>query len=333
LSSGNETEPALLALFGPTSAGKTELAIELSLWLRDRLGLDPLVVSADSRQVYRRLDIGTSKVTKEEARGIPHRLIDVVEPVRKLELESYVERAREAIDRSRAEGGVPFVVGGTGVYVNALVEGWELAGDEAARAELRRDFPPGSEREAHELLERLDRARAKKIHPNNLEATLNALAAVMAGSGRSGAPGGAGPSLVLGLDPGPKEVSRRIELTLDRQLGAGLVEEVVALAERYDLEAEFRRHGARSRNQTLQTLHYREFFEFAARRGKQVRNLSREDLLAVRTQMLENTRAYARRQRSWFSKLPEPTMVGSAADARRAIERYRSGSNGPLTAG
>ena len=97
-----------------------------------------MVISADSRQVYRYLDIGTSKTTAAEMRGIRHEMLDVTEPVRKLELEEYVRLASAHVADCHARGAVPFVVGGTGVYVRALLEGWAVDRVGAARAALRR---------------------------------------------------------------------------------------------------------------------------------------------------------------------------------------------------
>src|ERR1700755_415900 len=106
----------LLALYGPTSSGKTKLSVEFAR----RLGREVVVISADSRQVYRYLDIGTSKTTPKEMQGIPHRMISVADPVRKFELEDYVRKAGQHIQDAFAAGQVPFIVGGTGVYVKAL---------------------------------------------------------------------------------------------------------------------------------------------------------------------------------------------------------------------
>lgn len=126
-------------LFGPTSSGKTGLSIELALELRER-GLRPVVFNADSRQVYRGMDIGTSKISDPEMRGVEHRLLDMADPVRKLALERYVECARDAlIDIATDHTAVPVVVGGTGTYVKAILERWQVRGTARLRESLEKD--------------------------------------------------------------------------------------------------------------------------------------------------------------------------------------------------
>lgn len=317
---------SLLALFGPTSSGKTGLSIELSLRLRDELGIETAVISADSRQVYRYMDIGTSKTRREQMRGVPHEMIDVTEPVAKLELEDYVQRARHRIEAQREQGRLPFVVGGTGVYVSALVAGWDVAGTADVRADLVRDFPRAAAADAHALLRRLDRAAASRVHQNNYEAIINALVVRMAQPGdsrRSGAP-----PVVLGLDPGHKALSRSIARTLDAQFAAGLHDEVVALAARYRLDAESQRRGRPGDNQVLRTHGYREFFAAAGRRGKRVSALDARELTTIRSDINDHVLAYSRRQRSWFDKLPGVRMVASADEAltvvRKALAQRRA---------
>lgn len=131
----------LIALFGPTSSGKTRLSVELAGRIRRDLGVEPVIISADSRQVYKYMNLGTSKTTPEQMRGIRHEMIDVTEPVRKLELESYAKLAREHIPECHRVGRLPFVVGGTGTHVNALLGGWEVDQIGVARTSLRRLFP------------------------------------------------------------------------------------------------------------------------------------------------------------------------------------------------
>jgi tRNA dimethylallyltransferase len=312
-------ELPLLALYGPTSSGKTRLSLELADLMRGSLGLEAAVISADSRQVYRHMDIGTSKTRREEMRGIPHEMIDVAEPVRKLELEDYARQARGRIAAHREGGRVPFVVGGTGTYVGALVEGWDVSGTSAQRAELERDFPRSATAEAYALLRRVAPQVAANVHRSNREAILNALTVALAGVRSGGS--SAWPAVVLGLDPGPRALARTIRRTLDAQFEAGLHGEVVDLAARYDLDTEARRRGAASRNQVLHTHGYREFFDVAGRRRAPVAALGARELATVRDEIAEHVLAYARRQRSWLRKLPRPTMVTTAEQALTVVER------------
>lgn len=309
----------LIAVYGPTSAGKTALSIELALRVRQRLGIEPVVISADSRQVYRYLDIGTSKTTADEMRGVRHELLDVLEPTRKLELEEYAGLARAAIERHRSAGRLPLVVGGTGVYVASLLEGWDVEGTGSTRAALERDFPRSMAADAHATLERLAPGPAARIHPNNYEAVLNALVAATTG-GRDRQPAATVRPLVLGVDRPAAEIDVRVGETFDRQLGLGLLDELDALTARYGLDDEWRRHATKSRNQVLQTHGYREFFEVAGEHGKTVAELTEADLTEVRERVLARIRPHTRRQRTWFDKLPRVRMVRDADRAFTLVE-------------
>jgi tRNA dimethylallyltransferase len=324
----------LVALYGPTSSGKTALAVRVARRIEGDLGRGVVIISADSRQVYRYLDIGTSKTTTEEMGGIKHEMLDVAEPVRKFELEQYAGLARRHISAAFAAGQVPFVVGGTGVYLSAVLGGWDVDRVGAARAALRRDFPRSAAGDAYATLRRLNPARAARVHPNNYAAIINALAAVMAESGASGQPreGGPGPAdpgktagpattVVLGLDPGAQVLDRRVADTYDGQVERGLYDEIKSLAARYGLDREMRQRGRDSQNQVLHTHGYREYFEVAAARGKPVASLSGPDLAEVRSQVIERIRRHTRRQRGWFGKLPGTRMAGSADQALALLRR------------
>jgi tRNA dimethylallyltransferase len=348
----------LAALYGPTSSGKTAMAVQIAQRMEKDLGVKFVIISADSRQVYRHMDIGTSKTTSEEMGGIRHEMLDVTDPVRKFELEQYTLLARQRIGDAAAAGAVPFVVGGTGVYLSAVLGGWDTGRVGEARDALRRDFPQSAAGDAHATLRRLSPQRAARVHPNNYEAVINALAAVMSGSadadaadrrtgdavGRSAADRGARvrtadpdprggtmgaegavTTVVFGLDPGARALDRRVADTYDRQVGLGLFEEIKSLAARYDLDREFRRLGRRSRNQVLHTHGYREYFEVAAERGKPVASLTGPDREEVRSRVVERIRRHTRRQRGWFGKLPGVHMIGSAGEALAFLSR-------PLTA-
>jgi tRNA dimethylallyltransferase len=307
----------LIALYGPTSSGKTKLSVELA----ERLGPDVVIISADSRQVYRYLDIGTSKTTPEEMHGIPHEMLDVTEPVRKLELEDYTRLAREHIAACFSAGKVPFVVGGTGVYVKALLEGWDVERSASARDSLRRDFPRGVTADAHAMLRRLDRQVAARVHPNNYEAIINALTTLMAPDTASPGDTSDVTPVVLGLQPNQRALDQRVADTYDRQVSRGLFGEIQDLNARYGLDAELRRRGPAARNQVLHTHGYREYFEVAAERGKPVERLTEHERAEVRTRVVAHIRGYTRRQQSFLRKLPSVHIVTSAKEAVSFLPR------------
>lgn len=309
----------LVALYGPTSAGKTAVSVDLCLRIRDELGLPPMVVSADSRQVYRYMDIGTSKTTPEEMRGIPHTMIDVTEPLRKLELETFVAQARQHMDECWNAGGVPVVVGGTSVYVRSLLEGWEVDAVAEARNAVRRDFPRSMAEDAYAVLSRLDAKAAAKIHENNYDAIVNALARAM-GNDPERAVAPATRQVVLSVDRPADEIDQRVAATYDRQVELGLRDEVLGLDERYDVLTQYRRLGQKSPNQVVHTHGYTEWFDVALDRGKPVENLAGADLDEVRTRVVERIQTHTRRQRSAIPKLTGVKPVRNANDAFTAVK-------------
>lgn len=302
---------ALIVIFGPTSSGKTKLSLELAEKLEHHFGKKSAVISADSRQVYKFMDIGTSKIAREEMGKVPHEMIDVAEPTKKFELEEYLAMARRRVEWQRQHGRVPLVVGGTGVYVAGLLGDWQVEGGAKLRAELRRDYPPEDATGAYKLLQKVDRDTAKKVHPKNYELIISRLVSAMStAEGERTTPD---PSqVVFGLDPGPSTLSKKVAATIDNQMDRGLFDEVKSLAKRYNLNREMRERGKKSANQVLHTHGYREFFEVAAERGRRVADLSKADLDRIRGLIREHVYAYTRRQRSWFKKLPNVRSVRSA---------------------
>ncbi|WP_329482030.1 hypothetical protein OG555_07155 [Kribbella sp. NBC_01484] len=309
----------LVALYGPTSAGKTAVSVDLCLRIRDELGLEPIVVSADSRQVYRYMDIGTSKTTPEEMRGIRHTMIDVTEPVRKLGLETFVAEARQHMDASWASGGVPVVVGGTSVYVRSLLEGWEVDAVAEARNAVRRDFPRSMAEDAYAVLSRLDPKAAGKIHANNYDAIVNALAHAMGNDPDRAESPVAARQVVLAVDRPATDIDRRVAATYDEQVRRGLRDEVLGLDERYDVLAQYGRLGQKSPNQVVHTHGYTEWFDVALERGRPVENLTAEDLAEVRDRVVERIRTHTRRQRAAIPKLTGIKPVRGAIDAFAAV--------------
>jgi tRNA dimethylallyltransferase len=306
----------LAALYGPTSSGKTAMSVEIASRLENELGRKVVIISADSRQVYRYMDIGTSKTTPDQMRGIQHEMLDVAEPTRKFELEEYARLARRHITDAVAASAVPFIVGGTGVYVKALLDGWALDKIGAARNSLRRDFPPSMADDAYAMLRRLDRQAAARVHPHNYTAVINGLAALMAAEDRTAQPERLSlATVVLGLDPGPRTLAQRVAGTYENQLRRGLFGEILDLNDRYQLDAEVRRRGHDGPNQVLHTHGYREYFEVAAEGHKNVANLTEAEHAEVGNRVVQHISGYTGRQRTWFGKLPAVRMVRSPGQA------------------
>jgi tRNA dimethylallyltransferase len=302
-----------VAIYGPTSSGKTALSLDVCEAAFER-GLRPVVLNADSRQVYVGMDIGTSKIKPSEMRGFEHRLLDVAEPSSKLSLEAYAQMARDELaSLAASEDALPVLVGGTGVYVQSLLDGWDLTGTRTLRRSLERDFPRSDVKGAYHVLARLAPEAARRVHPNNYEAILDALVRRMAGEAGNEV---AAPFAfaVYGVDRGEAETDRRIETTLDAQIRDGLLAEIAELDRRYRLVEQARRPGRR-RNVASETHGYREFVRVAASTGKAIAELDGADLAAARAEALGHIWAYSRRQRSWFRKLG-----ASRVDHRSAVK-------------
>ena len=232
-----------VAIYGPTSSGKTALSLDVCEAASER-GLRPVVLNADSRQVYAGMDIGTSKIKPSEMRGFEHRLLDVAEPSSKLSLEAYAQMARDELaSLAASEDALPVLVGGTGVYVQSVLDGWDLTGTGTLRRSLERDFPRSDAMGAYHVLARLAPEVARRVHPGNYEAILNALVRRMAGEASNEV---ATPFAfaVYGVDRGEAETDRRIETALDAQIRDGLLEEIAELDRRYRLVEQARRPGA-----------------------------------------------------------------------------------------
>lgn len=280
-------KPELLIIAGPTASGKTAVAVELAL------RLDAEVVSADSMQVYRDMDILTAMPTPEEMRGVPHHMLGVFPPDQKCSAAAYRELALGRIQDILARGKRPIVCGGTGLYINALTRPLSFAaqGDDAIRAELTRiaEAEGGRER-LHDQLKAVDPAAAARLHPNDVRRVVRALE-IYRITGRTqseqaalDAQRGDGPfsERVYALDWPREALYARIDRRVDEMLQSGLVDEVRRLMKN---EAVF--------STAAQAIGYKEIA--AALRG--------ECALAEAVETLKrSTRNYAKRQLTWFRR-------------------------------
>ncbi len=226
-----EAKP-LIIILGPTGVGKTSLAIQLAR----RLGGE--IIGADSRQVYRYMDIGTAKPTPAQQAQVAHHLIDIVPPDYNLSLAEYQEAAYSAIDSLHERGQLPFLVGGSGQYISAVEEGWSIPRvppDPALRADLE-DFVRRHSPEAlHERLRAVDPLSAERIHPNNIRRVIRALEVQML----SGQPISAlqvkrpPPYRIirLGLQLPRSILYPRVDRRVDEMMAAGFLAEVSQLLE------------------------------------------------------------------------------------------------------
>jgi tRNA dimethylallyltransferase len=285
----------LLVIVGPTAVGKTALSIMLA----QALGGE--IVSADSRQVYRGMDIGTAKPSASERAAAPHHLIDVVDPDEEFSLARYQDLATEAIAQIAERGRLPLLVGGTGQYLAALLEGWQIprvAPQPELRTALEHEAAQRGAAALHARLAQIDPAAAAGILPSNVRRVIRALE-VHALTGRpiSEQQQKQPPpyhTKTLWLTRPPAELYDRIDARVDAMLADGLEEEVRSLVERgygWELPA-------------MSGLGYREFQPYFADQA------TLEDSI---TRLKFDTHAFARRQPGWFRRLPALTQLPADA--------------------
>ena len=299
--------PLLIALVGPTAAGKSALALRLA----EAQGGE--IVSCDSLQVYRGLDVGSAKPTPAERRRVPHHLLDVVDPDEPFSAADYARRARVALVSIRERGAAPFVVGGTGLYLRALLRGL-FAGpsrDEVLRARLEAMAERHGERRLHRWLARVDPASAARIEAADRVRVVRALEVFH----KTGRPlsghheGGAEPLhgftvRLLGLAPPRQALRAAVEARTDRMLADGLVEETRGLIERYGAEV-----------RPLQSIGYRQ--AAAVVRGAVGVEQARRDIV-------KETMRYAKRQMTWFRHQEQVAWCADAAEAAALAAQWRT---------
>ncbi len=220
----------MIVIVGPTAVGKSELALHLAQYFHAE------VISADSRQIYLYMDIGTNKPTPNERASVPHHLIDVVEPDKDFSLAMYHQLADVALEAIQQKGNLPLLVGGSGLYVWSLVEGWKIPQVPPNR-KLRDQLEARAEQEGsqrlHLELQNIDPNAAEKINPNNTRRIIRALEIYEA----TGQPSSRlqrkvvpdFPILLIGLTQDRSELYEMIDWRVDRMIQRGLVEEVEQL--------------------------------------------------------------------------------------------------------
>lgn len=276
----------LLVICGATASGKTALAVECAR----RLGGE--VVSCDALLVYRGLNIGTAKPTREEMAGIPHHLIDVAEPTENFTVHDYEKLALSAIEDIGARGKVPVLCGGTGFYLNAVLfkSGFgHAAADEALREKYRAIAEEKGKEYLHDLLREVDLESAAILHPNDVKRVVRALEIFeLTGKKKSQQRDEKIPRFAyeaFALDYPREELYARIDRRVEGMFEAGLVGEVEGL-----LAA-----GVPEDAQCMQGIGYKEVIE----------GLKNGDLRSTMRDIIQkNTRNYAKRQLTFFKKLP-----------------------------
>lgn len=279
----------LIAVVGPTASGKTSLAIKIAKLFNGE------IISMDSMQIYKYMSVGTAKPTVEEMDGVPHHLLDFVEPGDTFTANDYAELAREKIDEITSRGHIPILCGGTGLYLNSVLYAYEMseaASDDALRSELENFASQNGNIALHDKLRELDPQSADEIHPNNVKRVIRALEiCILTGKPRSqqmtAEAKNVYPALIFGMDMPREELYERINKRVDIMLSQGLLDEFEDLLLR----------GILSKNDTTsqasQAIGYKELLSY--KRGE----ITLDEAIE---QIKMNSRRYAKRQLTWFRR-------------------------------
>ncbi|MEE0248792.1 tRNA (adenosine(37)-N6)-dimethylallyltransferase MiaA [Peptacetobacter hiranonis] len=300
----------LIILTGPTAVGKTDLSIQLAK------AVDAEIVSADSMQIYKYMDIGSAKVTEEEMQGVKHYLVDEIEPDMPFSVSEYKRMAEEYIDEISSRGKNVIVTGGTGLYLNSLIYDMDFGKSDAnqeLREELNKELEENGPAYMYEKLVSLDKETAERIHPNNTKRVIRAIEVAMSGEkmndfskdlryNKKYRP------IIIVLNRDRQALYDRINLRVDIMLKNGLIEEVKGLLEK----------GYTKDMISMQGIGYKEIIKY----------FDGEYTLDEAIEIIKrDSRRYAKRQLTWFrryedAKWFEIDKFDSAEELKDAVVSY-----------
>ena len=275
----------LIIITGPTAVGKTEASIQLAKKLNGE------IISADSMQVYKTMDIGTAKITKEEMMGVPHHLIDILSPEQDFNVYTFQQLAMAAVEDICSRGKIPILVGGTGFYIQALLYGISFKEETtSSRSEFEKILEEKGNIFLHNMLKEIDPVSADIIHPNNAKRVIRALEFYQ----ENGEPiskhneierqkESQFQSVYFVLNMPREQLYERINLRIDQMLDAGLIKEVTALKE----------SGIKREMTSMQGIGYKEVLDYLD--GE----TTYEDMVYL---LKRDTRHFAKRQITWFKR-------------------------------
>ncbi len=284
----------LIILTVPTAVGKTAVSIQLAK------ALDGEIISADSMQVYRYMDVGTAKIRQEEMDGVPHHLVDEITPDTPFHVYEFKKRAEQCMEKIYERGKLPIVVGGTGFYIQALlydIDFCEEESDHAYRRELEETAEQMGHEYLHQMLQKVDAASAEAIHPNNVKRVIRALeyyhetgSPISLHNKEQRKKESPYQFLYLVLSMERKKLYERIHERVRKMMEQGLWEEVRGLTER----------GYTRDLTSMQAIGYKEFFPYLDGHGS---------LSDVEEQIKKDTRHFAKRQMTWFRRERDVVFV------------------------
>ena len=294
----------IIAIAGSTASGKTQLALDLAAQLEGE------ILCADSRQIYRELDIGTAKPSLAEQKGVPHHLFDIAEPTENFTLSQYCQAAEACFAEVQARARLPFLVGGTGLYFRSLLYAYNLP-QVKPQAVLRAELESWDNQRLQLELERVDPVSAARLHLNDRRRKIRAIEVFR----MTGQPISQWQSrsqtinrrcLYVGLRVPKERLYQRIQQRIQGMLDQGLIEEVESLRQKYGKDLPL-----------LQTLNYAEINAYLDQQWS---------LESAKEKMFINTRQYSRRHITWFKRDQEIKWfeLNSSADLKQAAEWVKS---------
>ncbi len=282
----------ILILTGPTAVGKTKLSVELAK------ALDAEIISADSMQIYKYMDIGSAKVTEDEMSNVKHHMIDIIKPDQEFSVSDFKENAEKLIEEIYQRGHFPIITGGTGLYLNSLIYQMDFGNsnsDEKLREELYCLYNEHGKDYMHDMLKELSMESANRIHPNNVKRVIRAIEIYKLG----GKLGDFSKDLKLNdkfdvkivvLNRDRKLLYDRINLRVDLMFEAGLLEEVKTLKEM----------GYTKDMVSMQGIGYKEVLDYLD---------GSMDLETTKDIIKQSSRKYAKRQLTWFRKYKDALLL------------------------
>ncbi len=279
-------------IIGPTAVGKTKTSVELAKRLNGE------IISGDSMQIYKTMDIGTAKVKKEEMQGIPHYLLDIKEPQEAYSVAEFQQDVRNKIDEITSRGRIPIIVGGTGLYIQSVLYDYQFSEsgkDDEIRLRLEKRSQEIGVEKLHQELTEIDPKSAANIHPNNVRRVIRGLeifyttGKTMSEYQDTQQPEPLYDIALIGLTMDREKLYERINLRVDLMMEEGLLEEVQAL------------HHNKIRDcQSIQAIGYKELYAYFD--GKVTLEQAVDDLK-------QNSRRYAKRQLTWFRNKMDVTWI------------------------
>lgn len=312
----SKTAEKILVIVGQTASGKSDLALRLAKFAQGKpfknkgvLGAE--IISADSRQVYRGMDIGTGKVSKKEQKIIPHHLIDVASPKKQFTADDFKKSGQKAIEEIMAKNKIPIIVGGTGFYIDVLIGRISVA-EVPPNKKLRLKIEKQSTEQLLKKLQKLDPERARTIDSKNKRRLIRALEIVLTTGKQAAKPILNVKYKVLWLGLKPKDLEKRIELRLNKRLKQGMIREVEGLREQGvswkrldDLGLEYRWTSRWLKNNPQPAIDNSQF-----KKSEEYLNLLRDII------------KYSKRQTTWFKRNKEIHWVKNLKEAEKLTQSF-----------